>query len=101
MVECAAALPMAERVGLALGDFVVLGGEGEADLPEKKDRSHGYQSGEGLGSYILSTLVGSRLSVSTYNSSTVSDSSRGLHVYKSITNKVTSHQYNRFHVICA
>lgn len=43
--ECAAALPMVERVGLVTGDFGVLGGEGEADLPGKKDRPHGYQLG--------------------------------------------------------
>lgn len=43
--ECAAALPMVERVGLVTGDFGVLGGEGEADLPEKKDRPCGYQLG--------------------------------------------------------
>lgn len=43
--ECAAALPMVERVGLVTGDFGVLGGEGEADLPEKKDRPCGYQMG--------------------------------------------------------
>lgn len=36
MSESAAALPMVERVGLVTGDFGVLGGEGEADLPEKK-----------------------------------------------------------------
>ncbi len=42
---CAAALPMVERVGLVTGDFGVLGGEGEADLPEKKDRPCGYQLG--------------------------------------------------------
>lgn len=41
--KCAAALPMVERVGLVTGDFEVLGGEGEADLPEKKDRPCGYQ----------------------------------------------------------
>lgn len=42
--ECAAvALPMVERVGLVTGDFGVLGGEGEADLPGKKDRACGYQ----------------------------------------------------------
>lgn len=41
--ECAAALPMVERVGLVAGDLRVLGGEGVADLPEKKDRSCGYQ----------------------------------------------------------
>lgn len=41
MSECAAALPILERVGLVTGDFGVLGGEGEADLPEKKDS--GYQ----------------------------------------------------------
>ena len=40
---CAAVLPMVERVGLVTGDFGVLRGEGEADLPEKKDRSCGYQ----------------------------------------------------------
>lgn len=40
---CAAALPMVERVGLVTGDLRVLGGEGEADLPEKKDRSCDYQ----------------------------------------------------------
>lgn len=36
---------MVERVGLATGDLVVLEGEGEADLPEKKDKSCGYQIG--------------------------------------------------------
>lgn len=33
---CAAALPILERVGLVTGGFVVLGGEGGADLPGKK-----------------------------------------------------------------
>lgn len=36
---------MVERVVLATGDPVVLGGEGEADWPEKKDRSCDYQFG--------------------------------------------------------
>ena len=45
MSECAAALPMVERVGLVTGDFGMLGGEGEADLPEKKDRPCSYQLG--------------------------------------------------------
>lgn len=36
--KCAAALPMVERVGLVTGDFRVLGGEGEADLPGKKKK---------------------------------------------------------------
>lgn len=44
--ECAAALPMVERVGLVTGDLRVLGGVGEADLPEKKDRPRGYQLGQ-------------------------------------------------------
>lgn len=33
---CAAALPILERAGLVTGGFVVLGGEGGADLPGKK-----------------------------------------------------------------
>lgn len=45
MSEWAAPLPMVERVGLVTGSFGVLGGEGEADLPEKKDRPCGYQLG--------------------------------------------------------
>lgn len=49
--ECAAALPMVERVGLVTGDFGVLGGEGEADLPEKKDSSYRFEWG--LGCYVL------------------------------------------------
>lgn len=36
MSECAASLPILERVGLVTGDLAVLGGEVEADLPEKK-----------------------------------------------------------------
>lgn len=43
--ERVAALPIVERVGLVTGDFRVLGGEGGADLPEKKDRPCGYQLG--------------------------------------------------------
>ena len=42
---CAAALPMVERVGLVTGDLGVLGGVGEADLPEKKDKPCDYQLG--------------------------------------------------------
>lgn len=35
----AAVLPMTECVGLVTGDLVELGGEGEADLPAKKNRT--------------------------------------------------------------
>lgn len=37
---CAAALPILERVGLVTGGFVVLGGEGGADLPGKRDSGY-------------------------------------------------------------
>lgn len=40
---------MLERVGLVTGDLGVLGGEGEADLPEKEDRPCGYPIGTALG----------------------------------------------------
>lgn len=38
MSECITALPMVERVVLVTGDFGVLGGEGDVDLPANKDR---------------------------------------------------------------
>lgn len=47
--ECAAALPMVDRVGLVTGDFRVLGGEGEADLPEKKRQTLWLSLGMELG----------------------------------------------------
>lgn len=43
MSGCVSALPIAGRVRLVTGGFGVLGGEGEADLPGKKDTSFGYQ----------------------------------------------------------
>lgn len=51
MSECSATLPMEERVGLVTLDFGVLGGEGGADLPGKKDSR--YQFEENLGYYTL------------------------------------------------
>lgn len=48
MSECAASLPIVERVGLVTLDFGVLGGEGEADFSEKKEKPGGYQLEQGL-----------------------------------------------------
>lgn len=47
--ECAAALPIVERVGLVTGDLGVLGGEGEADFPKKERQTLWLSIGMELG----------------------------------------------------
>lgn len=57
MSECSAALPMEERVGLVTLDFGVLGGEGGADLPGKKNNHYQFEKNLGYYSLLLACML--------------------------------------------